>query len=290
VIKKIDYSVIVPTHNSSRFIGKLLDSIPQLTNIEVILIDDHSTPYELKKTTNIFKQYKFNAKKFLVNCGINSAGTARNIGIENSSGKWLIFADSDDYFTADFKELLIKHVHTTSDIIFFRVKGNRVTKRVDTLNKLVTDKILIRAKYHHIVPWGKIIRRELLVNYDIRFSEVIVSNDELFSSKLGFYTTNISFDQLYGYFSFEREGSLTTQVHSKSLHDVRMNEVLKKYTFLSRNLEKSEFNKAELSSFHSVKKAILIGGIIYGLRWYIRLRKVGGKLGVVRILRRKLTR
>jgi glycosyltransferase involved in cell wall biosynthesis len=85
-------SIIIPVYNREKMITKALDSIPNLNSIEVIVVDDCSTD----NTYKILKEYKkidlliFKTKSNL------GPGAARNIGIDEATGDYITFLDSDD--------------------------------------------------------------------------------------------------------------------------------------------------------------------------------------------------
>src|SRR5699024_5954198 len=95
-------SIIIPHFNSVKLLEKLLLSIPKYNDIEVIVIDDNSTE-GIEKFSILKKSVEFEHIKFLMNnTGVQSAGTCRNIGLKAATGKWILFADSDDYFLPGF--------------------------------------------------------------------------------------------------------------------------------------------------------------------------------------------
>ena len=95
----IKLSIIIPFKNSENSIIKTLKSI-KMQNInsdfyEVLLINDFSN----NKTTQIIKKYIYNLKNFKLyksKKNIVGPGHARNLGINHSSGKYILFLDSDD--------------------------------------------------------------------------------------------------------------------------------------------------------------------------------------------------
>jgi len=97
--KLLLYSIIIPHYNDYSRLERLLKSIPINRNdIEVLVIDDCSPDKKLLtelKTRLSYKQIIWLSTR--VNAG---AGAARNIGLDNSHGQWLLFADSDDEFLA----------------------------------------------------------------------------------------------------------------------------------------------------------------------------------------------
>src|SRR5699024_8730524 len=116
----IELSIIIPHYNSVTTLIKLLNSIPVKKNIEVIVIDDRSNN-DLEKLEELYSCESFKHVKFLENNSIKKgAGVCRNIGLNNSSGEWVLFADADDYFVGDFYGKVSKYFSSNYDVVFFR--------------------------------------------------------------------------------------------------------------------------------------------------------------------------
>src|SRR5690554_7988035 len=97
------YSVIIPHYNCEDGLERLLKSIPNKDTIEVIVVDDRSSTELFKDVIN--KSHLVNISGY-INEGVKGAGAARNIGLEKAKGEFLVFADSDDFFTLDaFKSI-----------------------------------------------------------------------------------------------------------------------------------------------------------------------------------------
>ena len=92
----VKFSIVVPVYNVENYLNKCIDSILNQTykNFEVILVDDGSTD----KSSNICDKYAKNNSKIKAfhkkNGGLSDA---RNFGVENTTGDYLLFIDSDDY-------------------------------------------------------------------------------------------------------------------------------------------------------------------------------------------------
>lgn len=89
-------SVILPTYNRGHLIIKSVNSILNQTyqNIEILIVDDGSTD----NTEDLIKELDNNKIKYIKLNENKGASYARNIGIINSSGKYIAFQDSDDFY------------------------------------------------------------------------------------------------------------------------------------------------------------------------------------------------
>ena len=83
-------SIVIPAYNCESYIKKCLDSIlkQSFKELEIIVVNNGSTD----KTLDILKGYKNRIK--LVDLKEANLGKARNIGIKNASGKYILFVDS----------------------------------------------------------------------------------------------------------------------------------------------------------------------------------------------------
>lgn len=102
-------SVIIPTYNSERTIGRCLESIKNQTykNIEVIVVDNFSRD----KTVEICKKY--NAKVIQIN---GERTKAKNVGLKNANGKYVLFVDSDMELTPRVIEECVMLCESNSEI------------------------------------------------------------------------------------------------------------------------------------------------------------------------------
>ena len=110
--KKIKFSIIVPNYNKGEYIEDCLNSIfnQTYTNYEVIFIDDGSTDNSVELAK------KYNVK--LLHTNHTHAGGARNKGLEQATGDYIVFLDSDDYFTNNNVLEQLSNQINDEDIIF----------------------------------------------------------------------------------------------------------------------------------------------------------------------------
>lgn len=109
-------SVIIPTYNRANYIKRALESVINQTykNVEVIVVDDNSSD----NTEEIVKNYsnKHNFIKYIKHDKNKGGSAARNTGVENSSGDFIAFLDSDDEWVETKLEKCIKIFNSNQDV------------------------------------------------------------------------------------------------------------------------------------------------------------------------------
>lgn len=172
-------SVIIPVYNASKYLNKCISSIVNQTmeDIEILAINDGSTDNSLEILEKLQSQYKNKLKVFDKENG--GAGSARNIGIDNSNGEFIKFVDADDYLKLDIldrmytlaKENNVSLVRGNYETIigpfkmndkcsWSNIKGNQIVDVEKNKDYIVTETPGIG---------NKLISRELIG--DLRFLE-----------------------------------------------------------------------------------------------------------------------
>lgn len=227
-------SIIIPHYNSIDFLSQLLDSIPASDWIQIIVIDDNS-PVSLDKLKLRYPHVEF----YINPKDKKGAGAARNIGLSKANGKWIIFADSDDYFTNESFKFIYSHLSTRADVIYFRPESfnvsfnqpgtrHKVYARLLKKFSITHDKTLL---YKFFVPWSKMISKKIVDKNQIKFDEIIASNDMNFSLKVAFFSQKSIYDDNCIYVVTESENSLTKQV-SEAVIDSRFYAICRYNQFL----------------------------------------------------------
>lgn len=182
-------TIIIPCHNRLELLSQLISSIPKRDDIEVILVDDYSTEDLTQIDLSVFPKHKY-----IRNDTPNRyAGSARNIGIENSSGEYLFFADSDDSIISEgFVKCLDILEKEKPDVLFAKATsffdhdndiGSRHIRSNWLVNEVLNDanqSILVRFA----TPWAKFIRKDFIERHNLRFENQRVSNDIVFAALL----------------------------------------------------------------------------------------------------------
>jgi glycosyltransferase involved in cell wall biosynthesis len=123
------------------------------------------------------------------------------VGLEYAKGKWILFADADDFFVDDMYDIICSYVDSEADVIYFKNRAvlsdniSIATNRDPHVNRIIDqyltdgDEWPVRAQM--FVPWAKMIKRSLLAEHNIRFDEVKYSNDAYCSLLIGYYAKHI---------------------------------------------------------------------------------------------------
>lgn len=209
---KPDISVVVPIYNVEKYLDKCVNSLLNQTikNIEIILVDD-GTPDNSGKIADEYERKYDNIK--VIHQKNSGLGPARNTGIENATGQYIGFVDSDDWVEKSmYERLLNKAKENNADIVFgghkdvisgkiARIKPHPLAGKTI----LEKEKILKIRKnlFGHSVDdtdleaypmrvWTGIYKREFLLNNNIRF-ENILSEDTIFNLPAYKYAEVIAF-------------------------------------------------------------------------------------------------
>lgn len=235
----IDYTIIIPHKDSLDSLTRLLHSIPLSNRIEIIIVDNSNDQLSRNQITTDRNYSLFYSKPE------NFAGGARNVGMDNAHGKWLIFADADDYFTEEAFDVFSSYVDSEYDLIYFKVDSvyddntSMKSDRHIMYNSIVESYLegkssMLETRLSYLVPWGKMIKRELVSDRKIRFDEVIAANDVMFSTLVGYYSEGFTVDRHEVYVVTTRKGSLANRLDlqvTKSRYDValRRNKFVKEH-------------------------------------------------------------
>lgn len=243
-------SIILPVYNTSPYLEECLNSIhnQSFKDYELICIDDGSSDNSYK----ILKKYE----KIITNCKViyqNNQGvaTARNVGLNNVHGDYIVFIDSDDYIEPNYLERLYNEIcNTNADVVicnFYRYYENSNLKLPvvykkksglysshDILKSLIPDNLI------HSYLWNKLWKKELFNNMEfpmIKYEDISIMCDLFYKAK----KISIISDTLYYYrirkTSIVRNYSISTQ-----------NDYVKAYGFIRLFLkEKKLYDKYKFS-------------------------------------------
>ena len=229
-------SIIVPVYNVENYLERCVESILKqtYTNFELLLINDGSTDQSGDLCDQLVSK-NGNIKVFhLENAGVSNA---RNVGIQNSTGEWITFIDSDDFITPDYLETLISAVRTDISVGFsvarlHHVKNGQVTDLPDfsgqesVWSAEQTMKELLMTARTSFFPVAKLFKKELIE--DFKFStDYHLAEDALFLTEVMLETKcNSVFIDKPIYYYDHREGSATTSVNNHVFDTIEVYKII----------------------------------------------------------------
>ncbi len=247
----IDLSIIIPHYNSPDTLKKLIDTIPGVSEVEIIVVDDNSDNNidEYRQCIKDCEAKRKNITFESVDLPAKGAGAARNKGLSLAKGKWVLFADADDFFVQEFWEIIQPCLQRTEDVLFFPptsiiIGTEKMSDRHVHYSDLVKNYLDEPSaknenvlRYQYWSPCSKMIRRELIEKNRLRFDEVLHSNDVMFSTRVGVYLNTFNVVDKVIYVITQSSGSLTSDKSQKS-SKIRTRILCNYYFFLRKNLKK----------------------------------------------------
>jgi len=262
-------SIVIPTYNHAKFIGKALESVIDQTykNWEAIVIDNNSTD----DTDKVINQYNDPRIKYLK---INNDGViakSRNQGIREAKGEWIAFLDSDDWWTKDKLEVCLSETDKNVDFIyhaheyvyksksFFKkkiIKGRELKKPI--LNDLLIGSI---TKGSQISNSSVIVRKNILLKIGyLNENKILVGADDYdtwlriaqitdqflyINKKLGYYLFHDSNTQKKRDMSIPQKLAVKDFLHlfnkqQKLNLEIKLRYISGRYNYLNNNHEKAK--------------------------------------------------
>ena len=188
-------SVIMPVYNVEPYIEQGLDTLLRQTmrHIEIICVDDGSTDRSLE----ILNRYAAQDSRVRVFTQKNKyAGAARNLGLANAKGEYVIFLDSDDFFARSLTmDAYYSAKVNKSDVVLFGAKHyNNATGKYKEAKWLLNAFLAPKKQpfsyrdcpenLYRITtpcPWTKMFRREFVQKAGLQFQHLQNSNDLFFT-------------------------------------------------------------------------------------------------------------
>ena len=197
-------SIIVP-YNDGKYLNRCLDSLKNLKGTEIILINDFAEYKPIINETNI--RYIETKEKTI------GVGNARNVGVENAKGKYIMFVDADDTVEPNLLDVLQEYINKDIDMIKYQMKiiNNKNILKAEavgfgkTTGEKAFNRMCFKDKYLDS-PCLYLIKRELISQYkftknvyheDFGLIPLLIANAKSFVSS-GFY----------GYNYFQTENSI----------------------------------------------------------------------------------
>lgn len=210
----IKYSFIVPVYNTEKYLKKCLDSLVNQTykDFEIIVVNDGSTD----KSSSIISKYQKKYKNIIVIDKENEGlSMARNRGVQKSSGKYIIFVDSDDYVSNKLLEEVDKKIDD-SDILRFQIatEDEEYTKineyHEESFESMCGyDAFKYLSSYHFVEPaWCYVIRKNYYIENKFSFKKGVYHEDFGLIPYVIYKARKVKSIDFIGYYYIQRNGSI----------------------------------------------------------------------------------
>lgn len=260
-------SIIIPIFNGETFLGQCLDSLFSQTfdDFEVICLDDHSTDDSLK-IISYFTQKEQRLKSIPMNRHFGQY-FLRNRGIQIAKADYICFLDDDDFIDDDFLELLYKKITDTNadiclcggDEYWDIEKEFRDVKWILNGAYLPDKQVFRPTDYPENIfqicgesPWARILKKDFVRKFNLRFDNLPVFEDFPFSIKCITLVQKISYVNEKLYHHRKHPGNASSQLWNRR---VNFDAFLISKRFL-QNL-----------GFYEIVKYSFLNKCIYAINW-----------------------
>ena len=192
-------SIIIPVYNAEKYVAKCAISLMKQThkNVEIIFVDDCSSDASCKI---IQKFAEKDSRVKLYTTGTNGGpGKARNIGLENAHGEYIMFCDNDDTYNSRMCELMLKAmIENNADLVtcganVINAKTDRGREYYANSDKIGYFNFNKNERFSTTVfVWNKLYKKSLIDKYNITFT-TLFAEDDLFT-----FSYNSIINSIYG--------------------------------------------------------------------------------------------
>lgn len=210
-------SIIVPVYNSGKYLSTLVESILVQTfkDFELLLVDDGSTD---EITSLLCDEYGAKDSRVKVfhkeNGGVSDS---RNYGLDRARGKFIAFADHDDYMYLDNLQTMIEEIEDLDLLICNFATGTREQIRTHKRNEAKEVVVAVHNKeemadgvtkmgYKNFVIWNQLFKKSIIEKNNLRFAR-LQSEDELFATSYFCYVDSFKRIDFEGYYFIKTPNS-----------------------------------------------------------------------------------
>lgn len=223
-------SVVVPVYGVEKYLKKCVESILHQTyqNLEILLVDDGSPDY----CPLICDRYaKEDPRVRVIHKANGGLSSARNAGIEASSGEYIGFIDGDDSVEPDMLEQLERACSESGaeiavcDYFLERSDGSQIFPVDRVPDEILTgdqalDQFLRNGFVYLVIAWNKLYARKLFFNNDIRYPVGRFFEDNCTTNRLLYKSERVALIGRPLYHYLQRDGSIMAQpVDAKKIRD-----------------------------------------------------------------------
>lgn len=260
--QSVKVSIVVPAYNIMNYLQRCLDSLVEQTfqDVEIIVVNDGSTD-TTKEFLDVYEK-KHNRVK-VIHQQNQGLGAARNRGVYESIGEYLLFVDGDDYVDLQMVERLYDAA-IESKVVIVSCQYARVDEKACI--KYFSPEVQARnaKEYLHdcltmkqsLTVCNKLYRRDIFIKDGLVFENTLYHEDILFTCQLAIQQYSMKHLNEVLYYWVEREASISSSITVKHIRDR-----IKILKIIQRNLHE----KALYREYKEVFMAGCLQTVIYFL-------------------------
>lgn len=233
-------SVIIPVYNVAPYLRRCVDSVLSQTykEMEIILVDDGSTDGSGEicdeYTSTIEQSVTINQSSIrplfkVLHKSNGGLSDARNAGLREASGEYVVFLDSDDEWLIrdGIEQMMNRLAERERDILLFKRvdiyphaisrQGDHDVKYISTHTAQEVFEKNVLSDCFRVSACVQLLRRKLFEEHDLFFTKGLISEDVDFSCRLWQYAQTVDAINLEMYGCHRRENSITTSYSIRSL-------------------------------------------------------------------------
>jgi len=186
------YSIIVPIYKAEKTIEECINSIlkQKIKDFEVLLVNDCSPDNSVQICQRYAEQ---NDRIKIIQQEINKGvSAARNRGIDEATGEYILFIDSDDFVADDYLAVIEDNIKNNPTDLFsfgmymyYNYPNEAITMEKSDMNCNVDGKVLTNKAWDELMltsffaaPWNKVFIKKIIDKHNIRFDEKCVSYED----------------------------------------------------------------------------------------------------------------
>ena len=245
------FSIIIPVYNVEKYLEKCLDSIKNQTykDYEVIIVNDGTKDNSM----DIAKKYDFK----IINQKNQGLSAARNTGVKNATGDYLLFVDSDDYLEKDLLKELNKSLKNNPDLVRFQIKevyedGKEINYPEEEFqNKSGVEAFSIISKYHFVEnAWAYLYKKTFYEKNKFKFKEGTIHEDFGIVPLIIMKANKVNSINYLGYNYLQRSGSIMSQKNYEKTKK-KVEDFYNHYLYLIEEINKTSLDSKVFKSFIS---------------------------------------
>lgn len=218
----VKLSIVIANYNNAKYLERCVESIYKSKanfSFEVIIIDDCSTDNSKvvmkkleKKYTNLYCIFKETNK---------SVGDTRNMAFYNTNSEYILNFDADDYFINNFLETISNFKSDWGDILIFNYYYEFFKANEKLKYKNLED---FQNKKEWQLLWNKIIRRDLVVQKNLKFYETNMYDDVSAMVNIRFEAKKINhISKSLVYYSYNSNSIVQSMFSEKNVKELKNN-------------------------------------------------------------------